>query len=251
MKGTVTPDGRLHANDKLPGSWPALAWTELLPGMPSQPIDVLVTVRRVHPDLADLPLPLGERSVILPAEQVSNLLSDLRSQKARNDGLLAMLNRAFEERRGVEYQVREFHLKKGQPVLKVPQVPSDARVRLRCKLLVDECFEFVAACGVDTGAIEAQVQQLISDTETFRVDLPEAVDALVDMNYVNAGSFHEFGVKSFPCAVEVHRTNMAKEDHSKNDDGKVIKPEGWQPPDIRGCLMAQGWDGKDGTTDGS
>lgn len=29
----------------------------------------------------------------------------------------------------------------------------------------------------------------------------------------------------------------------KREDGKILKPPGWTPPDIEGCLRAQGWKG--------
>jgi predicted HAD superfamily Cof-like phosphohydrolase len=41
---------------------------------------------------------------------------------------------------------------------------------------------------------------------------------------------------------EVHRSNMAKLVDGKplkRADGKVIKPEGWTPPDIEGVIKKQ------------
>jgi hypothetical protein len=42
-----------------------------------------------------------------------------------------------------------------------------------------------------------------------------------------------------PFFAEVHRTNMAKVGGPVRPDGKKLKPEGWQPPDIAGILRAQ------------
>lgn len=35
---------------------------------------------------------------------------------------------------------------------------------------------------------------------------------------------------------EIHRSNMAKVDGPVRDDGKILKPEGWVPPDVAGVL---------------
>ena len=42
----------------------------------------------------------------------------------------------------------------------------------------------------------------------------------------------------------VHGANMAKRDPStgkflKRDDGKIIKPAGWQPPDVKAEIVRQ------------
>ena len=44
-----------------------------------------------------------------------------------------------------------------------------------------------------------------------------------------------------PVADEIQRTNMAKVGGPVREDGKRLKPPGWQPPDIEGELKKQGW----------
>jgi len=46
---------------------------------------------------------------------------------------------------------------------------------------------------------------------------------------------------------EVHRANMDKAGGPKRADGKVLKPEGWKPPDIHGILEQWGWTDDRGT----
>jgi predicted HAD superfamily Cof-like phosphohydrolase len=51
----------------------------------------------------------------------------------------------------------------------------------------------------------------------------------------------EFGIPLEKVWTEVHKSNMAKADPLKGgviyrEDGKVLKPEGWQKPDIAGVL---------------
>jgi predicted HAD superfamily Cof-like phosphohydrolase len=80
------------------------------------------------------------------------------------------------------------------------------------------------------------------DTAAIRVGLPELCDGLADVAYVCEGTFLEFGVDSGPIHAEVHRSNMAKVGGKADARGKIQKPAGWMPPDIGGCLRAQGWE---------
>ena len=73
----------------------------------------------------------------------------------------------------------------------------------------------------------------------------EAIDALADMAYVILGTFIAFGVDFQIIMNEVHRSNMAKNGDSKDDRGKVLKPERWTPPDIEGYLTQMGWQGNE------
>jgi predicted HAD superfamily Cof-like phosphohydrolase len=40
---------------------------------------------------------------------------------------------------------------------------------------------------------------------------------------------------------EVHRSNMAKLEGGvrKREDGKILKPEGWTPPDVEGVMYGR------------
>lgn len=51
------------------------------------------------------------------------------------------------------------------------------------------------------------------------------------------------GIDLRPVWSEVHAANMRKTTGPVREDGKRLKPEGWQPPDIAGVLRAQGWQG--------
>ena len=140
-------------------------------------------------------------------------------------------------------QVREFHLAMGQPVLTRPTVPRHDRVRLRLRLIAEEFVELLDAtlllreCNVDIGGLLRR----IVDTSTVNVDLPSAVDALADLDYVIEGTRAEFGVDGEPVAALVHASNMAKLGGKPDANGKIQKPEGWQAPDIEAELTRQGW----------
>ena len=69
-------------------------------------------------------------------------------------------------------------------------------------------------------------------------DKTEALDALIDILVVTIGAIHSMGADAEGAWKEVMRTNIAKIDREtgkvrKREDGKVLKPEGWQPPNLK------------------
>ena len=65
----------------------------------------------------------------------------------------------------------------------------------------------------------------------------ETVDALVDILVVTVGALHSMGADAEGAWKEVMRTNFAKIDKEtgkvrKREDGKVLKPVGWTPPEL-------------------
>lgn len=75
-------------------------------------------------------------------------------------------------------------------------------------------------------------------------DLIKIADALADLVYVALGTAHFFGIPFDRVWSEVHRANMEKirsrgrhDPRSKRgSEFDVVKPEGWDPPDIPGAL---------------
>lgn len=71
---------------------------------------------------------------------------------------------------------------------------------------------------------------------------PELLDAIIDQIWVLWGTALKFWgpEKANAAAAEVARTNLAKVIGEGlplfREDGKVIKPEGWQPPNIAAIL---------------
>jgi predicted HAD superfamily Cof-like phosphohydrolase len=68
-------------------------------------------------------------------------------------------------------------------------------------------------------------------------DKVETLDALIDILVVTIGTLHSLGVNAEGAWNEVMRTNFAKIDPTtgkvnKREDGKVLKPEGWQAPSL-------------------
>ena len=103
------------------------------------------------------------------------------------------------------------------PKMDSPGLSNDELIELRIKLLKEEVEEYAEAAR--TG------------------DLVEVLDALADIGYILAGTIINHGMQHIydDAFDEVHRSNMAKLVDGKvlrREDGKVMKPEGWQPPNL-------------------
>jgi predicted HAD superfamily Cof-like phosphohydrolase len=69
-------------------------------------------------------------------------------------------------------------------------------------------------------------------------DQLEILDALEDIMVVTIGAIHSAGMDGEGAWKEVMKTNFAKIDKKtgkvrKREDGKVLKPVGWTPPDLK------------------
>lgn len=83
--------------------------------------------------------------------------------------------------------------------------------------------------------IEEEFNELV--TAESNNDSIEQLDALIDILVVTIGAIHSMGADAEGAWKEVMRTNFAKIDHEtgkvrKREDGKVLKPTGWTPPDL-------------------
>ena len=84
------------------------------------------------------------------------------------------------------------------------------------------------------------IQEEVSELQTAidNNDKVEQLDALVDILVVTIGAIHSGGFDAEGAWKEVMRTNFAKIDRDtgkvrKREDGKVLKPVGWTPPDLK------------------
>lgn len=69
-------------------------------------------------------------------------------------------------------------------------------------------------------------------------DPVEQLDALIDILVVTVGAIRAGSMKGEEAWREVMSTNFAKIDKDtgkvrKREDGKVLKPEGWKPPQLK------------------
>ena len=111
--------------------------------------------------------------------------------------------------------------------------------------------KFMRACDQHTSAysisqykmylslIDEEHQELLEAVEAD--NLVEQLDALIDILVVTIGAIHSAGFDGEGAWKEVMATNFAKVDREtgrvrKREDGKVLKPQGWTPPDLTGYL---------------
>jgi len=89
------------------------------------------------------------------------------------------------------------------------------------------------------GLIEEEYKELWEAVHNN--DQLETLDALIDILVVTIGAVHSMGADAEGAWKEVMRTNFAKIDKDtgkvrKREDGKVLKPIGWEPPDLKPFL---------------
>lgn len=127
---------------------------------------------------------------------------------------------------------------------------TEAELRLGLRLVAEELFELLDAAyngslpGHSTDHVEhlrVAVMEFV-DAGQIDIDLPALVDATVDLDYVVEGLRVRLGVDGDPIWEAVHAANMAKSTGPLREDGKRMKPEGWEPPDVEGLLREQGWE---------
>lgn len=120
--------------------------------------------------------------------------------------------------------VLDFHEKFGAHIGERAGFPDASTFGLRLKLVREEYTEFMLAL--------------------MRRDLAEVADGALDLVYVVIGTLVTLGIDPRPIWNEIQRANMGKEGGGKREDGKILKPPGWTPPDVAGILKSQGWSGE-------
>jgi len=115
--------------------------------------------------------------------------------------------------------VLDFHEKFGQYVGQHPHWPPFDVMRMRFKLVAEEYNELSTAVGGE--------------------DLTMIADGVGDLMYVLIGMCNAMGIDLRPVWAAIHRANMRKEGGGSREDGKILKPEGWLPPDIAAILELQ------------
>jgi predicted HAD superfamily Cof-like phosphohydrolase len=113
--------------------------------------------------------------------------------------------------------------------------------------------KFMKACDQSVTGDEAQYQMYLKLVEEeFKElqlaieqnDVQEQFDALLDIVVVCIGAMHSMGADPEGGWKEVMSTNFAKVDKEtgkvrKRDDGKVLKPIGWVPPNLKPFLKKE------------
>jgi len=132
--------------------------------------------------------------------------------------------------------VAAFHNACDVPALTKPAIPPPDRVKLRWNLIDEEVnVELREAMAIDGRGYPLPI------TEPH---LPSIADAIADSIYVLVGTALEYGIPLARVWDAVQAANMAKVGPDgkviRREDGKILKPEGWQPADIAGILNSEG-----------
>lgn len=155
--------------------------------------------------------------------------------------------------------VRQFTVEACQPAPDRPQPMDLDDVHFIAKMMLDELLELYATVTTPEEAkdmLHHFVQQSKHLPRTVYPDTPEGevsliadqADALVDMEYYLLNCACKQGINMSSVFKIVHAANMAKRDPEtgvflKREDGKVIKPKGWQAPDVDAEIARQLKDG--------
>ena len=119
--------------------------------------------------------------------------------------------------------VEDFMEAMGQEVNAIPAFPEEEIQRLRLDLIEEELDELHYAID--------------------NKDMVEIADALGDLLYVVYGAGHAFGIDLDECFKEIHASNMSKLGPDgkpiKREDGKVLKPDTFFPPDLKSILYSE------------
>ncbi len=130
-------------------------------------------------------------------------------------------------------RLREFHRAAGFASPDAPAVPGPDLLGLRRTLVREEAREVDAEFAALSTRLEA------GDLLTPG-DLAPLAHELADLLYVTYGALDALGIDADAVFAEVHRANMTKLGGPKRADGKLLKPEGWQPADVRGVIEGRG-----------
>ena len=118
--------------------------------------------------------------------------------------------------------VFDFHKAFNLTVGNEPAFPSEDTRELRKRLLDEEVEEYLKSEAED--------------------DLVNIARELADIIYIACGTAVAYGIPLDKIFKEVHNSNMAKLVNGKpiyREDGKVLKPEGWRPPNIQNVLYSK------------
>ena len=107
--------------------------------------------------------------------------------------------------------------------------------------------KFMNACGQTVGKrnldqFDLYLKLILEEVGELRTavddnDLVEQLDALIDIMVVTVGAVQSLGADGEGAWKEVMSTNFAKIDSltgrvRKREDGKLLKPVGWRPPEL-------------------
>lgn len=142
-------------------------------------------------------------------------------------------------------KVRDFTIQAGYACAEEPSAMNKDEVRFLLRMCLSELQELALTV---TNSVPESVELLQDCMKTIDKSAHEKLhtedeiiaaqaDAIVDAWYYGCNAFAKKSVDVSQIFNTVHQANMDKRDPKtkkfiKREDGKIIKPKGWSPPDI-------------------
>lgn len=137
-------------------------------------------------------------------------------------------------------RVVDFTQASGDPIPTRARAFTQAEAEFLAKMILDETLELLVTVH-DKDKVKACLKRLLDEAELPRESthtLADQMDAIVDIEYYMLNAACKNGMNVNRVFKLVHDANMAKRDSAtgmflrRAEDGKIIKPEGWQAPDV-------------------
>ena len=98
---------------------------------------------------------------------------------------------------------------------------------IACSQIVSETPKFNEESSLWKDLIYEEFKELMNAN-----NLVEVASEAIDLIYVTIGLLNNLGVDGQKIFEAIHAANMRKTPVTKRADGKILKPEGWQPANI-------------------
>lgn len=129
----------------------------------------------------------------------------------------------------MQRQVAVFHDTLELPHRNIPTaLPADER-QLRANLIFEETIEVMAALGFSDLTDDGKPTPLPGQQPEH---IANQIKELCDLLYVIFGTFVTMGIDADRFFTEVHRNNLTKAGGAVREDGKRMKPAGYQPVNL-------------------
>ena len=142
-------------------------------------------------------------------------------------------------------RIRKMMFVAGQGTPSQPTVPDEPTALLRARIILEEALEAVDALGVTASFIPGMTNSPVLELKKnirlefdHEPDLVAIADACADISVVTIGTLVTCGIPDNGLLELVDNNNMTKfkDGVLKDANGKFLKPDGWEPPNIEQFL---------------
>lgn len=144
--------------------------------------------------------------------------------------------------------VKQFTEETGNIIPSVPSLMTKDETYFLIKMMLDEIMELAATVSDPDDAKKAMIEMIKhskdipKETGVETELIASQADALIDCYYYSLNAAAKKGVNLSKVFKVVHQANMNKKIKGKfikREDGKIMKPDGWTPPNITAEIVDQ------------